>query len=294
MMTSAETLVRKLPCWTGEVVLRPLHGGVSNQSFAVTDRAGRWVARVGRDFPFHHVFRDRELMASRAAHAAGLSPEVLYGGDGALVLRFVDGVTFGEADVRANMAACIDLLRRCHATMPRHVTGPASIFWVFHVLRDYCHAIAGAGHPYASRTAEWRSYADVLEAAQAPLPIVFGHHDLLPTNFIQGDGRLWLIDWEYGAFGTAMFDLANLAANNSFGADEEVRMLALYFGEAPSADIVRSFAAMKVASALREALWGLVSEINLDTPGIDYRQYADAQFERFERVMTDWRRRHGE
>jgi aminoglycoside phosphotransferase (APT) family kinase protein len=54
---------------------------------------------------------------------------------------------------------------------------------------------------------------DALEAAQAPLPMVFGHHDLLPGNFIDDGKRLWLIDWEYAGFGTAMFDLANLATN---------------------------------------------------------------------------------
>lgn len=289
METQAESQVRALPCWTGKPALKALHGGVSNLSFAVADEAGKWVARVGRDYPFHHVFRDRELMTSQAAHAAGLSPDVLYGGGGALVLRFIDGVTFSEADVRANMEACVDLVRRCHRTMPLYVTGPASMFWVFHVLRDYCHAIEAAGHPYAGRAGHWRGFIDSLEAAQTPLPIVFGHHDLLPTNFIEGEGRLWLIDWEYGAFGTAMFDLANLAVNNSFGRDEEARLLSLYFGNL-SPEIVASFAAMKVASALREALWGLVSEINLATPGIDYRHYADTQFERFDRVLADWRK----
>ena len=49
-----------------------------------------------------------------------------------------------------------------------------------------------------------------------PLPIIFGHHDLLPTNFMDDGKRLWLIDWEYGGFGTAMFDLANIASNNQF------------------------------------------------------------------------------
>ena len=55
-----------------------------------------------------------------------------------------------------------------------------------------------------------------LEQAQVPLPIVFGHHDLLPGNFIDDGKRLWLIDWEYGGFGTAMFDLANLSSNGGF------------------------------------------------------------------------------
>ncbi|MEZ5913896.1 MAG: phosphotransferase [Paracoccaceae bacterium] len=43
--------------------------------------------------------------------------------------------------------------------------------------------------------------------------IVYGHHDLLPANFLEdADGRLWLIDYEYAGFGTAMFDLAGAAS----------------------------------------------------------------------------------
>jgi thiamine kinase-like enzyme len=72
-----------------------------------------------------------------------------------------------------------------------------------------------------------------LEKAQVPLPVIFGHHDLLPTNFMDDGKRLWLIDWEYGAFGTAMFDLANIAAANSFDAAMEDQMLRAYFGKAP-------------------------------------------------------------
>ena len=63
-----------------------------------------------------------------------------------------------------------------------------------------------------------------------PLPIVFGHHDLLPGNFIDDGKRLWLIDWEYGGFGTAMFDLANLAANGSFSPADDRLLVEAYFG----------------------------------------------------------------
>jgi thiamine kinase-like enzyme len=167
------------------------------------------------------------------------------------------------------------------------------VFWVFHVLRDYCHTIVRREHPYAGKAAQWRAITAELEAAQAPLPIVFGHHDLLPTNFIDDGSRLWLIDWEYGGFGTAMFDLANIAANNSLNEADELALLELYFERPPETAIVRSFAAMKAASALREALWGMISELHLTTPGIDYRQYADHQFERFDRVMAQWRSTFG-
>ena len=93
MSDAAEAKVRALACWRGEIEVAPLQGGLSNASFRVRDDEGLWVARIGRDFPFHHVSREREAAASRAAHAAGFAPKVRYSGDGALVSAFVAGKT---------------------------------------------------------------------------------------------------------------------------------------------------------------------------------------------------------
>jgi thiamine kinase-like enzyme len=141
MTGSAEQRVRELTCWHGAVTLEPLKGGLSNASFIVTDAKGKYVARVGEDFPCHHVFRDREARASRAAHEAGLSPEVVHAEPGLMVVRFLAARTFSEEDVRANLERCAALLKQCHRDMKRRVTGPASVFWVFHVLRDYGHTL---------------------------------------------------------------------------------------------------------------------------------------------------------
>ncbi len=292
MSDTAESRIRALPCWHGPITLEPLKGGLSNVSFRVLEEGGRKaVARVGEDFPFHHVSRAREAATSRAAHAAGLSPRVIHDEPGVMVLEFIDGRTYGEADVRDNVAACADLLKRCHRDLARHVRGPAQIFWVFHVLRDYAATLEKAGHRNRPLLAEWMKAAERLEAAQMPLPIVFGHHDLLPTNFLDDGRRLWLIDWEYGGFGTAMFDLANIAANGSFGPAEEDTLLAAYFGGALDAVVRRSFEAMKAASALREAMWAMVSELFLDSPGVDYVAHGDEFIGRFDRLVTAFERR---
>jgi thiamine kinase-like enzyme len=284
---TAERRIRALPCWHGPITLEPLKGGLSNVSFRVTEEGGRKaVARIGEDFPFHHVSREREAATSRAACAAGLSPRVLYGEPGLLVLEFIDGLTYGEAEVRDNVEACAALLKRCHRELARHVRGAAQIFWVFHVLRDYAARLTEAGHRNRASIPGWMKAAERLEAAQAPLPIIFGHHDLLPTNFLDDGTRLWLIDWEYGAFGTAMFDLANIAANASFGRAEEEALLAAYFGSTPDAGLRRSFEAMKAASALREAMWAMVSELYLDSPGVDYVAHGDEFISRFDRLVT--------
>ena len=57
--------------------------------------------------------------------------------------------------------------------------------------------------------------------------------------------RLWLIDWEYGGFGTAMFDLANIASNNQFDEKAEQDLLAAYFERESDGALLRSFYAMK-------------------------------------------------
>jgi thiamine kinase-like enzyme len=288
-----EQRVRALPLWRGAITIAPLTGGVSNASFTVTDETGTYVARVGQDYPAHHVFRERELAVTRAAHAAGLSPEVVYSAPGIMVVRHITAKTYTEADVRANAVRCVEIVKRCHRELGKRIIGPGAIFWVFHVLRDYAHTLREAGHRHADDLERWMATAEMLEAAQMPLPIVFGHHDLLPTNFMDDGERLWLIDWEYGAFGTAMFDLANMASNSSFGRTEEQALLETYFGRRPEEALWRSFDAMKTASALRESMWGMISELYLNAPGVDYVAYAAEYLGRFENMLESYRFRYG-
>ena len=74
--------------------------------------------------------------------------------------------------------------------------------------------------PHGARPALLLALAEELEQAQVALPIVFGHNDLLPANFLDDGNRLWLIDFEYAGFSTAMFDLAGAASNAGMSADE--------------------------------------------------------------------------
>ena len=262
-MTELETRVANLRCWQSPVTLEPLKGGLTNISFVVSHRGEKFVARCGDDIPVHHVFRDRERATSRAAFEAGLSPELVYAENGITVLRFIEGRTFGEADLRDNVVRLAALLKECHTRVGRHLRGPANIFWVFHTIRDYVRLI--------DADQRYLAVADRLEQAQVPLPIVFGHHDLLPGNLMDDGRRLWLIDWEYGGFGTAMFDLANLSSNGAYDPAEDDALLDAYFAGSVDDALHRSFAAMKAASALREALWAMVSDIHLRTEGVDYR-----------------------
>lgn len=292
-MTAKTDRIHALPIWNGAIEITPLHGGLSNESFTVRDASGRFVVRFGADYPFHHVFRERELMTARAAAQAGFAPDVIFAEPGIMVSAFIDGQTFEEADVRANIAEVGSLIARFHRQTARFITGPGFAFWPFHVIRDYAQTLKDGGSRMTPHLPRYLDLAERLEAAQIPLPIIFGHHDLLPANFIHDGNRLWLIDFEYAGFGTAMFDLAGTAANASFDDGQTEALLTAYLGAAPSPQFRQSCAAMQCAALLREAMWSMVSELHLTTPGVDFIAYTAENLERLERSLQTFTEAYG-
>ncbi len=259
-----EDKVRALGCWSGPVAIEPLGGGITNRNFLVTDAGRRAVVRIGDDIPVHQILRFNELAASKAAFEAGVSPAVLHHEPGALVIDFVEGRTLAAEDLRQRpmLERALALVARAHREIPRHLRGPALVFWVFHVLRDYAGTLRDGQSRHLPLLPGLLDDAARLEAAVGPIDLVFGHNDLLPANFLHDGQRLWLIDWDYAGFNSPLFDLGGLAANNGLSSADEGWMLAAYFGRDPNAALWRAYRAMKAAAALRETLWSMVSEIH--------------------------------
>jgi thiamine kinase-like enzyme len=274
-----------LACWREPVTPEPLGGGLSNTNFVVRHAGRRYVVRIGDDVPEHAVWRFNEVAVARAAHTAGLSPAVHHHETGALVLDYVEGArTCTAADVRdaAALSRIVDLVRRCHRGMPKALTVPGPMFWVFAANRRYARLLADSR--LAARLPARMRVNDRLEQAVGPILPVFCHNDLLAANLLDDGRRLWLIDWEYGGWNDALFDLAYMAGNNAFDEAGEALLLECYYGQAPSAETWLRFAAMKAASLLREALWSLAAEC-FSALEIDYAAYTDENFVRFEQAL---------
>ena len=284
-MTNPTERAARLACWKGDVAPEPLGGGITNVNFTVDDAGERYVVRIGEDIPEHGVYRVNELASARAAHAAGISPEIVHAEPGALVMRWVDGRTLEPADVRepASLERIVATVQRCHREIPAHFRGATPVFWVFQVVRDYARTLREDASRMAGRVGELLQRAAHLESVVGPVEIVFGHNDLLAANFIDDGDRIWLIDWEYAGFNSPLFDLGGLASNNEMDAEQERRMMERYFGASPGEPLLASYAAMKCASLLREAMWSMVSELHSEID-FDYVAYTEENLERFERA----------
>lgn len=282
-MTPQERAAR-LSFWSGPVEPVPLAGGITNTNFTVRDRGRKFVVRIGDDIPVHHVSRKAELAAARAAHATGLAPEILHAEPGALVMPWIEGRALSPEDVRdpAMLGRIVPLLRRCHAEVGRHLEGPAPLFWVFHVCRDYARTLQRRRSRMLPELPRLMAMNDRLEALVGDVGLVFGHNDLLAANILDDGRRLWLLDWEYAGFNSPLFDLGGLASNSEMPAAMHERMFEAYFERPMNDDLRRRAAAMTAASLLRETMWSMVSELVPPSPTFDYAMYTTENLARFE------------
>ena len=288
-MSKASEKAARLTCWKGRVEPRPLTGGITNQNFVVEDAGQRYFVRIGDDIPIHGVMRFNELAASRAAAAAGVSPEVVHHEPGALVMEFVEGETLDEARVRepAMLARIVPLIKRCHSEIPIHLRGPTLMFWVFQVVRDYAGTLRDADSRVLGTLPRLLEISSTLEREVGPIQLVFGHNDLLAANFIDDGRRLWLIDWDYAGFNSPLFDLGGLASNNRLDPVQEAEILSEYFGAPADAGLMRRYCAMKCASLLRESMWSMVSEVH-SSLDFDFVGYTHENLARFEGAWADF------
>jgi thiamine kinase-like enzyme len=280
---NARDKAANLDFWSSPVEPEPLGGGITNTNFIVSDRGERFVVRIGADIPIHGVMRFNEIAAARAAHAAGISPEIVYQAVGVFVMRFIKGTTLTEPEIREqqNLERIIQLIQTCHTEIPKHFQGPALVFWPFHVCRNYIHTAREGNSRMMDALPRFLDINAELEKTVGEIKLVFGHNDLLAANFIDDGKRLWLLDWDYAGYNSALFDLANLSSNNELSPKQEDWILETYFQQPVTDGLRHRLAAMKCASLLRETLWSIVSEIH-STLDFDYMDYTKKNLTRFD------------
>lgn len=281
--------VRALPCWCGDVSISALSGGMTNHNFLVEDGDLKSVVRLGDDMPEHLLWRENEGVSSECAAACGFSPAVKYREHGVLVIEFIEGKVFTEEDVRnpAYLPRLIDLLQRFHREMPINFNGYPVLFWAFQTLRHYRNMLEQSNSVYKTWLPELVNMTKRLESDVGPVDMVFCHNDLLAANLIDDGSKIWLIDFDYAAFNSPLFDLANLASNNELKVEMEHQLLEQYFEAPLSERRWQSYSAMKCASLLRELVWSMVSE-EYSKVEFDYASYTREFRDRFDRVYADY------
>jgi thiamine kinase-like enzyme len=256
-----------------------LPGGITNRNYKVTTPDGTFVARVSSGgSELLAIDRDCEYRNSVIAAAAGAgAPVVEYRPeDGLLVLGYIEGRTFGNADVAAagNIARIAQACRRLHSGGRF-----GNDFDMFDIQRRYLSVARSRGFRIPD------GYEDLMpafEAARAALGTrdlgtVPCNNDLLAANFIDDGDRIWLIDYEYSGNNDACFELGNIWAECHLSVDALAELIAAYYGRPLRSRIARA-RLLGLAGKYGWTLWGAIQ--NAASPiDFDFWSWAMERFE---------------
>jgi thiamine kinase-like enzyme len=259
--------------------VRELLGGITNRNYKVTTPDGTFVARVSSaGSELLAIDRDCEYRNSVIAAAAGAgAPVVEYRPeDSLLVLGYIEGRTFGNADVAAagNIARIAQACRRLH-------TGGrfGNDFDMFDVQRRYLSVARCRGFRIPAGYDDLRPQ---FEAAEAALSVRGGgtvpcNNDLLAANFIDDGDRIWLIDYELSGNNDACFELGNIWAECHLSVDALAELIAAYYGRPLRSRIARA-RLLGLAGKYGWTLWGAIQ--NAASPiDFDFWSWAMERFE---------------
>ena len=111
------------------------------------------------------------------------------------------------------------------------------------------------------------------------------HNDPLCENWIEGNGRLYLIDWEYAGMNDAMWDLADLSIEAAFEYSEEKILLEEYFNNQITLAQMQRFDANKI---FVDYLWTLWGKTRVITEGVKMDEYSCIRYERLKKHIISY------
>lgn len=266
-----------------DAVLQPVPGGLSNHAWRASVEGESWFIRLSPAGSSQlGVNRHGECALLDFVAAAGIAPQVVLCDPERqlLVTRYVDGLPWsGEQALQPDNIASIGRLLADLHTLPvptavPQVSFPAQAHRLASLLE---HGGEAVGAPLRSRV-------DAVERllSQSADPVVACHNDLHHLNIIADQRRLWIVDWEYGGTGDAMFDLASFLCQHPCGNVEREQLVRAYRAGGRAVDAPRLEAACWYFNYV-QWLWYRVAARQPDNEDTTYRQRAAALLQELQR-----------
>ncbi|MBT3557918.1 MAG: phosphotransferase family protein [Rhodospirillales bacterium] len=265
-------------------------GGLTNLVYRAETPDGVYALRIPGKGTEEIIDRAVEAHNAGVAADVGVSPEVIHADpdSGLMMSRFVDdAVTMTPETFPTTVGAP----GRVGAALNKlHTSGETFQFRfeLFAMIDDYLSVLdkLGADLPdgYHDVVREAGAVREALDAHPADLAPC--HCDPLCENFLDDGTRMWIIDWEYSGMNDPLWDLGDVSVEAGFSPEQDMEMMAAYFGGTPSDAQMGRMVIYKAMCDLLWTLWGLIQHAN-DNPVEDFWAYATGRFDRCKTLMAD-------
>ena len=266
-------------------------GGMTNHSYKITRWNGEeFLARIPGEGTEELINRLDERKSTMLACSLDIdSPLLYFGDDGRKVMKFIhDPQPMNEEVMRKkeNLLQAAKIFRKLHTCgsdtgVPFEVFEMAGLYERI-ILKD--HVVLYNDYSEVKQTVmAIKEELDEKERVQK----VPCHNDSLMGNWVlDGEGRLYLIDWEYSGMNEPMWDLSCLSIEADYTEKNDDDLLNAYYGRKADIEEKKRFAASKLYVDFLWTLWGLT---RVPYDGQFMQDYADFRYARLKDNIVKYR-----
>lgn len=234
-------------------------GGLTNHTYKVTlDNGEEYAVRIPGSGTEELIVRSDEKISTQLACDLGIDAQMLYfGEDGSKVTKYIpDAVTMSAAALKEQkrIEQVANIFRKLHSCGV-DTKVPFEVFDMAEVYEKIIH------EKQVDMFADYREVKDEVMRIKSEIDTAVEihkvpcHNDPLCENWVEGNGRIYLIDWEYAGMNDGMWDLGDISIEAGFDDVCDEMLLRAYLGKEPSAVDKKHFLASKIYVDYLWTLW---------------------------------------
>ena len=256
-------------------------GGLTNHNYYVALENGReLVFRIPGDGTEDIISREDERKSTKLACNLKIDAKCIYfGQDGSKITEYIKNpVTMDASKFKKvnHMKEIVEIL----STLHRSGIDTAVRFDVFEMAKKYEKSI---NKHNVFMYDDYNIVKDIVSnikseiASICDITLVPCHNDPLCENWVYGNSRMYLIDWEYAGMNDGMWDLADVSIEAGYDTKLDEELLTMYFGEKPNKNRLKLFYANKIYV---DYLWTLWAKARIPFEGQSMETWARERYER--------------
>ena len=264
-------------------------GGLTNRTYRVTFPTGdRYVVRIPGEGTEEMIVRSDERVSTELACRLGVDAPLLYFGEhGEKVTKYIENAVTMSAETLyqkehiEQVAAIFKKMHTCGVD-----TGIP--FEVFEMAQSYEKIIEDKAVDMFDDYEEKKAKVMVIKQeidALLHAPKVPCHNDPLCENWVEGDGRMYLIDWEYAGMNDGMWDIADVSIEAGFDDQRDELLLTAYLGREPGLVDRKHFLASKIYV---DYLWTLWAKARVPYDGQPMEDWAQERYARLKGFLDKY------
>ena len=264
-------------------------GGLTNHTYKVTLENGEeYVVRIPGEGTEEVIVRSDEQISTKLACDLGIDAKMLYFcEDGSKVTEYIKNAVTMSADSLKNPERIKQI---AEIFIKMHTCGVDTKvpFEVFEMAASYEKVIEDNNVDMFDDYNEIKATVMKIKAEidnAIDIKKVPCHNDALCENWVLGDGKMYLIDWEYAGMNDGMWDIADVSIEAGFDAKYDKMLLSAYLEREPEIIDEKHFLASKIYV---DYLWTLWAKMRVPYDGQPMEDWATERYTRLKGFIEEY------